>query len=388
VPARTDITWPAGVADRRTAELAAATGASAVVLPSGAMTPSSDLTYTPSARADIPLADGTELPAVLVDERASAVLAGRLLPRATTAETSSAPLDDLTVRQLLLAETAVVARERPSDPRALVLALRRDFTGDATALGQTLAVLTSAPWVAPTTLDQLLGLDASTLQRSPLPAEEVSKTELDARDLARMQAVRDDAAAFATATADPAAFLAPVDDALTPALSAAWRGNPTGRDGLIRDVQRDVAGLDTAVVAMPSSTLNLINSSANIPVHVRNDLDVDVTLRVELDPSDPRLQAREGVPLTVPARSQATAQVPVRAVGSGDLPVDIELRTPAGHLVSKPTELNVRVRADWENVGTAVVAGLLVVLLVAGLVRTVRRGPRMDPGTPVPDPEV
>ncbi|GAA1640634.1 DUF6049 family protein [Georgenia ruanii] len=387
VQARTDITWPAGVPDAQTAELAAATGASAVVLPAGAMTPAGELTYTPSARTDIPMDDGTDLPAVLVDERASAVLAGRLLPR-TAAAADPAPLDDLTVRQLLLAETAVVARERPSDPRALVLALGRDFTGDAATLGRTLGALTSAPWVRPTTLDQLLALDSSTLRRSPLPHEEVSTAELGAVDLARMRAARDEAAAFATATADPAAFLVPVDDALAPVLSAAWRADPAGRDGLIRQVRRDVAGLGTAVAAMPSSTLNLINSSANVPVHVRNDLGVDVTVRVELDPNDPRLQAREGVPLTVPAHSQATAQVPVRAVGSGNLPVRIKLTTPAGHPVGEPAELAVRVRADWENVGTAVVAGLLVVLLVAGLVRTVRRGPRMDPGTPVPDPGV
>ncbi|KAE8762579.1 DUF6049 family protein [Georgenia thermotolerans] len=387
VTARTDVTWPAGVPDERTAELAAATGATAVVLPAGAMTPAGELTYTPSARTDIPLDDGSDLPAVLVDERASAVLSGRLLPR-TAGSAAPAPLDDLTVRQLLLAETAVVARERPSDPRALVLALGRDFTGDAAALGQTLGALTSAPWVRPTTLDQLLALDASTLRRSPLPQEQVSTAELDAADLARMRAARNEAAAFATATTDPAAFLLPVDDALAPVLSAAWRADPAGREGLIRQVRRDVAGLSTAVTALPSSTLNLINSSANVPVHVRNDLDVDVTVRVELNPNDPRLQAREGVPLTVPAHSQATAQVPVRAVGSGDLPVRIELTTPAGHPVGELAELAVRVRADWENVGTAVVAGLLVVLLIAGLVRTVRRGPRMDPGTPVPDPGV
>jgi hypothetical protein len=67
--------------------------------------------------------------------------------------------------------------------------------------------------------------------------------------------------------------------------------------------------------------------------------------------------------------------------------VSVELLTPDGRSVGTPADLRVRARPDWENVGTAVVAGGLALLLVVGLVRTVRRGRRMDPDTPLPEEE-
>src|SRR5690606_41226491 len=103
---------------------------------------------------------------------------------------------------------------------------------------------------------------------------------------------------------------------------------------------------------------------------------------VRRGPRDPRLVGDEEVTLEVAAQQSATAQVPVHAVGSGDVVVDVRLAAPDGSAIDEPTEIRVRVRADWETVGTAVVAGLLALLLVVGLVRTVRRGRRGAlPGT-------
>ncbi|MFH5821408.1 DUF6049 family protein [Georgenia sp. AZ-5] len=386
--ARTDIAWPAGaVPDQQTVELAAATGAAAVVLPGSAMTPERDLTYTPAGRADVPLENGSTLPTVLVDQRVSAVLTGRLLPRVDAAGEETVELAPVTARQLLLAETAVVARERPSDPRALVLALPRDFDGDAAALGETLAALAAAPWVEPTTVSELGTMDSSALARRALPEQDTFSSEVSAAVLAGAGEVLERVRDFATITADPEALVVPYAAAVAPVVSAAWRADPDGRSAYLARVARDAEALDSRVEALPSSTVNLINSSAHIPIHVRNDLDVDVRVQVALEPTDPRLQARETVPLSVPANSEATAQVPVRAVGSGDVPVDVLLLAPGGGSVGTSTTLQVRVRADWENVGTAVVAGVLAVLLVVGIARTARRGPRMDPNAPLPDPE-
>ena len=80
--------------------------------------------------------------------------------------------------------------------------------------------------------------------------------------------------------------------------------------------------------------------------------------------------------LQIPAHQSSTAQVPVHAVGSGDVVVEVLLTTPEGSPIDDPVEIQVRVRADWETVGTAVVAGILVVMLVVGIIRTVRRARR------------
>lgn len=136
------------------------------------------------------------------------------------------------------------------------------------------------------------------------------------------------------------------------------------------------------VAARPGSTLNLINDEAHIPVAVTNEMTLPANVLVRLVPRDPRLVVDEQVALQIPAQQSATAQVPVHAVGSGDVVVDVVLAAPDGSPIDEPTEIRVRVRADWETVGTAVVAGLLVLLLVVGLVRTVRRGRRGAlPGT-------
>lgn len=382
---RSDVVWPAE-ADQESVEAAADTGAAAVVLPDTALTPVAGLTYTASARAEVALGDGT-VSAVLADEHASASLTGRLLPRVAAGSDEVTELDALTVRQYLLAQTAVVARERPSDPRPLVLALPRGYDGDAAHLGEVLAALADAPWVEPTTLTDLLDLDAPGLPRTELPTTIEGDGELGAAVLRDAATVEETAAALASITPDPQTLLEATATALTPVLSVAWRSDPAGRAGLVEHVEAELSSIGQAVTALPSSTVNLINASAQVPIHVRNDLAVDVVVQVVLEPSDPRLQAPEPVTITVPAGAEATAQVPVRAVGSGDLPVEVLLRTPTGEPFGVATELQVRARPDWENVGTGLAAGALALLLVGGIVRTARRGPRMDPSEPVPAPE-
>jgi hypothetical protein len=386
------LSWPATIfPDLATVAAGDAAGTDAAVLPVTAATPLDELTYTPEGRADLVIADDADsshtVPAVLVDDRASAVLTGRMLPRAGAAEDLATDLDPLDVRQLLLADTAVISRERPSDPRAVVLALPRDHSGDVEELGATLKTLLGAPWVEPTALSDVVARDAPELERGTLPETEVDPDEIGSGELAAMEDTIARARSFASVTASPEQVVEPVVNALEPALSAAWREDPAGRSALLDRVSADVTALDSQVVALESSTLNLINSSAELPVHVRNDLSTDVTVQVALEPSDQRLQVPDPMTLTVPATSQATAQLPVRAVGSGDVNVSVELLNADGRPVGTPADLRVRVRADWENVGTAVVAGVLGVMLVVGLVRTVRRGRRMDPDTPLPEEE-
>jgi len=76
----------------------------------------------------------------------------------------------------------------------------------------------------------------------------------------------------------------------------------------------------------------------------------------------------------VAAGEQATVRVPVRSVANGDVTIEVALLSPEGRPVAPSSSFGVRVRAEWENVGTGVVAALLGVGLVAGIVRTVRRG--------------
>ena len=57
------------------------------------------------------------------------------------------------------------------------------------------------------------------------------------------------------------------------------------------------------------------------------------------------------------------------------------MTTPGGQVLDDAQSVTVRMRAGWEDMGTAVVAGALVVMLVAGVARTVRRRLRDRPAS-------
>ncbi|HLV04050.1 DUF6049 family protein [uncultured Georgenia sp.] len=380
--AGTGLAWPAGERpDGETLGALAGAGAGAVVLPAGGPAVTTPLTYTPSARADV-VSNGQTLPAVLADERLSRLLAGELLPVNPVAEQAVVRLDPLTARQYVLAETAVVARERPADRRDLLLTVPRGFTGDPELLAEQLTALAQAPWLERIGLEEMLDHPAPELERESLPASVVEVGEIDATELSRVSEVLARTTAFAGVLDEPAKLVDPVRASLLELTSSAWRQRPDTRAALVTAAEDAVEQRRGLVAARPGSTLNLINDEAHIPVAVTNEMTLPANVLVRLVPRDPRLVVDEQVALQIPAQQSATAQVPVHAVGSGDVVVDVVLAAPDGSPIDEPTEIRVRVRADWETVGTAVVAGLLVLLLVVGLVRTVRRGRRGAlPGT-------
>lgn len=385
--ALTTLAWPA-YTDDVTAEAVAASGAEAVVVAGGLLEPTQVLTYTPTGRAEI-ATDTAALDAVVVDDRLSALLLGQHLPVGPVAEEEPGAVDDLTARQLLLADTAVITRERPNDPRGLTLAVPRTAMADLdpAALAELVGALAEAPWVQLAPVSAILAKDSPDLSREALPTEETTRDEVSAATLATAEEAVARATAFARVVPDPEAFVTDLSAPVQAVAATGWRADPAERDTRVRAVARESALLDATLVAEASSTLNLVNDDVRIPVRVSNALDQPATVQVVVDGPDHRLQATEPATIEIPAGGQATAQVQVHAVGSGTVQVTARLATPDGEPVGTPTELTVRVRATWEDTGTAVAAGILVILLVAGLVRTARRGRRMEPVTEEDDAE-
>lgn len=378
-PALTTLAWPVH-ADEVTAEAVAATGAEAVVTAGSALEVTEILTYTPTGRADLETSAGT-LDAVVADDRLSALLLGQRMPVTRSAGREATAVDGLTARQLLLADTAVITRERPNDPRGLALVVPRSAMArlDPATLAELLGAVGQAPWADVVPVSRLLATQAPGVEREQLVGEQTVAAEVSADTLATMDATLATATRVAQVLEDPQPFLGALENRLGSVVAAGWRSDPAERDERVRVVAEEVAGLDGRLVAEPSSTLNLINDDARIPVRISNDLDQAARVQVLVEGPGHRLRATDVVEAEVPPGSQATAHVPVHAVGSGTVQVTARLLTPAGEAVGTPAELTVRVRADWEDVGTAVGAVVLLVLLVAGLVRTVRRGRRMAP---------
>ncbi|STY89607.1 DUF6049 family protein [Mobiluncus holmesii] len=136
------------------------------------------------------------------------------------------------------------------------------------------------------------------------------------------------------------------------------------------------AAIIDLINSQPASVINLIDKSAQLPISVSNGWDQAVSVRLKLTPSDTRLQFNPVETLTIAPHSIGQFRIPVKAVGSGDVQVTVQLTNPAGQSIGAAETIQVRVRAEWESTGTYIVAGLLAFVLVFGIVRRIVKGPQ------------
>lgn len=358
---RTDLAWPADAGpDEDVIELAATTGKDTVILNPDSLLPDPALTYTPSGYASATTGSGTVH--TLVPDGA---LSAQLEDPADTAPAA---------RQRLVAELAVISRERPADARHLLLTAPRDWAPDADVARTQLAGLSEVPWATLAPVADLATSEQPEVPRAALPGDPSSERALSRAAFDQLAAVRDELASFARIAADPGAVVAPVDDAIAATASVAWRSDRAGRSAAIARINDHAAAVSSSISIVGASDFTLISSASTLFRTVRNDLDQAVTLVVHLEPDDPRLVTEESIPVTIEPRSEVQVDIPVKAVGSGNVNVVVEILAVDGTVVAQPSSFDVRVRADWENRGTAVVAGLLVLLLLGGIWRTIHRG--------------
>lgn len=129
-----------------------------------------------------------------------------------------------------------------------------------------------------------------------------------------------------------------------------------------------------AVSIQRPKPVQLITSAAPLPVWVRNDLPWTVRVSLHSDPSDPRLDITPVTEVEALAASATRVDVPITArVASGEVQVDFELTSPTGVPIGSPATADVTLRADWEGIGLSILGGLIALLLVFGVIRTVRR---------------
>ncbi|MGV8966242.1 MAG: DUF6049 family protein [Cellulomonas sp.] len=380
-PPRTDLAWPADdVPDLQTVTLAAQSGARAVMVGGDGLV-AQDLNYTPTGRATVPTATG-DVTALVADRTLTDLFtdpAAAMSPDAENgsdqgAVTPSEPVTAATAAQRVLAETAIIARERPNDPRHVLIAPHRGWAPDVGVAHAQLAVLADAPWITLTPLSGLLGTADPGVERISLPERSKSGRELAPSSIDSMRAARDTLTTFSTIVPNPAALTAGADAAVLAPLSVAWRADANGRAAVVQEVVGDLTARASGVSVMTGSGLNLISQAGTLPIGLRNVLDQDVTVQISLVPASRVLVVDGPQTVVVPAQSDLQARIPFRAVGSGDVRVEVTLLTPSGTAISAPTSFVVRVRADWENIGTAIVAGLLGLGFLFGITRTIRRG--------------
>ncbi len=326
---------------------------SVAVITDTAATKSDDVFYTPSALTRL-----GESSVVVVDS----VLTKHL----------NATADPVTHRQALLAHLAAAVRELPNDKRVLVAAVDRGADPAASALAEKIEALRTAPLVSA----QALPLDDSASATLPKKAARWQVSPAANVNSALGTQVREaltPAARISHLTADPNAVVGDLSIIAQRARSSVLASAPQVRNQVLGQVRERSEALAHAVRVTPPSSLLLISGQPDIPIAVENSLPQDVDVSVDFVAADPRLQTRGPVHVTLPAQQRTTVSIPVNAVGSGDLRVRVRVMGSDGAEVTSSEPFGVRVRADWESTGTAVAGGVLALLTVGGIIRTVRR---------------
>jgi len=359
----TDLPWIAHVAhaDTPTAELAAAKGASALVVTGSEGDDAAVRTVQTVAVGDGILSVLT--PDEVLSDSISGI--GSTRPGGVGAAVATGALTAAESDGPVLAWTgADWAPTGPESAIALSALMTAEFVDPLSI--EDLAEGAGPRTVLPTVVDEDGDLDAATI------------TGL-ARRLARL-------GDLSLTAQDPSAILDPGGRTLMSPLATSLRDQPQIR-GL--RVTQSTAAVDQTLGALTvaaGSDVNFIADSGSVPVTVRNDLDVDATVTVDMTSFAPNLQVRDAPTVTIPAGSSMAVPVEVEAVSSANVNATIVLRNPDGTAIGAPVSMSVRVRADWGTAMTAFFTAGLVLLLVMGVVRTIRRGRKETRTGPRPDP--
>ncbi|MBN2177490.1 MAG: hypothetical protein JW722_07520 [Demequinaceae bacterium] len=315
--------------------------------------------------------DASSTPILVPDTRlSSALIAG--------------PSGNVTTPARVTAETALLSQENTAGNPVLVV-LGPSWSIESDHRSAALSALVDSPWVRLTPIATVL--DYTPPASVDLPSSTPSETDIPLSSLTSAGSSLRGLDALAMTVSDPSALSDPVIASLLSALSFDHRTDPLRRGTDIESALATIDGLRSSVSLPGSSTLNLISKSGNIPVTVTNDLSVDVTVTIVLESSSPILVVEGHPEVTLTAGSSEQVLIPVTAVSSGNVTARVSLTNAEGTRLTPVTEFSLRIRAQWGDAFTAVMIGLGLLLLLAGTLRTIRRGKSDTRQGPSPYPD-
>ncbi|WAL39549.1 DUF6049 family protein [Brevibacterium sp. BRM-1] len=416
--ARTDIAWPAsGAAGQQGLQTARRAGDTTAVL-ADTQQPGT-ASYTQSAHSRLSLGgegsdssggsdSDSELGTLIVDTRLSALAGGLGDPQTRAAAMSE-----------LVAQTAAITSERPSDSRTVLMALPR--TGADPSWQRATALASQLPWLKGDSLGALL--DSKAVQRGPLEqpaadsddassasaspastgagstaggsagsqaggfgstaaertAERTRSQGLDADSLRPLGRPAAELERYAAIFTDPQAARTADSRMLLTCASLGWRLTGSQADCTAK-AKESAHSLTTGIdIEQGSSVLLVTGEKTTLPITVENRTDRSAAMTVRLTPETPQLRAQGSERLELKPGERTRVEVPIEGIANADVRVGVSLIADNGFVVPGDSHTVVRVRADWENIGTAVVGGGVGLVFVVGLVGTIRRGRRKIP---------
>ncbi|GAA2519880.1 DUF6049 family protein [Rarobacter incanus] len=333
-------------------------------------------TYTPGSVTQVSHERGTSR--VLVSDSSLTDLFAATDPEQSPAQSA----------QQFLAQLVVLARQNPGHDRAFLVTTPRDWDPAIEHVRAIIQAVDEAAFVTATSLSDIDSFAAESVERNlPKRSSDDAPVQVSTEQWADTVSNVRKAKQFAQVTSNPEKITGPLGDSLLQALGYQWAGSSDSAASIIAGVDATAEAVRSSLDVVIGSDVNLVSASGLLPITVSNSLDQDVTINVQLAPDHPRLIAQAVKDVVVPANSELSVQVPVRAVGSGDVDVQVRLTAADSTVIATPADFTVRVRADWETRGTVVVGILLALTLVAGVLRTIKRGRASSRTTTGPDKE-
>ena len=364
-PVRNVLAWPAGgFTNSSTMRAFRNAGATDLLLSDAAIPATPALTYTPDG-----FTSWGGLPVALADTGLATALA---LPQDN-------PSEGLAARQQFLAEVAMAAAELPDLPRSILAVPDQRWSPRSGFLRQTLRALRQVPYA------ELVGYAAARKDAVEVPRTRVAyppeqrAAELPIEYLDTIKAQARQARRLESILTEPSGVR--YGESVIRQASAAWRADGQTGIQLVRSVTAQLASQTSKVRVATTGTFTLPGDSGRIPVTVANDLDQDVLVGIRLESDEPaRLSAPEIAAFEVPAGRKVSLEVEAQVVGSGTLPVRLQLTTPEGRRYGEPVTVQVRTTA-YSRAAAYVVSGAFVLLAFLLGMNFVRRSKARQEGS-------
>jgi hypothetical protein len=130
-------------------------------------------------------------------------------------------------------------------------------------------------------------------------------------------------------------------------------------------------GYDVKIIK--GSHINLVSKASRVPVLIQNNYDTEVRVLIHMSTSNLRVRLPETTSVVIPANSTVNATVPVQAVANGDVDLYVWLSSFSGERLGDTKTISMTVIGDAEMIALGSMVVLVVLLLVAGTVRMIRR---------------
>lgn len=313
---------------------------------------------------------GTRLHILYADNTIS-----QLLATANTAAASRGTI--FSVSQQFLAQTAMIVAEEPALARPIVVTPPRRWNAPRQLASSLLAETVSAPWLAPSTVNQMVTLPARTSRlqlsaRTVLPRKLLSRVAEVESKIALLQSIRK--------YQDPT-----LNRAVYGVESSAWSGHGVEHAWALlartsRYVTDQFAGLSIGNNHVIYVTLG--GRVGSVTVSIRNTLDYPVKVRLRVTHSnDSVTTVQPRAFYQIPAHNIYELKLTVHSAQTGAATLRLNLSSPGGTLLpDKPLIMEIRA-SNFGTVALVICAAALAVFVFASAAQALRHG-RPEPTDP------